>query len=79
MSDPILVSIVAALTGKGATGLYDPGKKKFTGLSRATKALENTEGSPPDSSEVHALSDELARAEITDPRQYDYRHRCRMA
>jgi hypothetical protein len=52
MSDPILVSIDAALTGKGATGLYDLGKKKFTGLSRATKALENTEGSPPDSSEA---------------------------
>ena len=67
MSDPILVSIAAALAGKGATGLYDLVKKKFAGSSRATKALEDAKGAPADSPEVHALSDELARAEGADP------------
>jgi hypothetical protein len=67
MSDPILVSIAAALAGKGATGLYDLVKKKFAGSSQATKALEDAEGSPADSPEVHALSAELARAASADP------------
>ncbi|MGH3853224.1 MAG: hypothetical protein ACRDR6_06935 [Pseudonocardiaceae bacterium] len=68
MPDPILVSIAAALAGKSATGLYDLVKKKFTGAPSATKALDDAEGSPPDSPEVHALSDELARAESLDLR-----------
>ncbi|MGH3888022.1 MAG: hypothetical protein ACRDSZ_15925 [Pseudonocardiaceae bacterium] len=67
MPDPILVSIAAALAGKGATGLYDLVKKKLAGSLQATKALDAAEGSPPDSPEVHALSAELARAESSDP------------
>lgn len=67
MPDPILVSIAAALAGKGATGLYDLVKKKFAGSSQAAGVLDDAEGSPPDSPEVHALSEELARAESSDP------------
>ncbi|MGH3774027.1 MAG: hypothetical protein ACRDRW_21995 [Pseudonocardiaceae bacterium] len=67
MSDPILVSIAAALAGKGATGLYDLVKKKFAGSPPAAKALDDVEGSSLDSPEVYALSAELARAESSDP------------
>jgi hypothetical protein len=67
MPDPILVSIAAALAGKGATGLYDLVKKKLAGSPQATRALDDAECSPPDSPEVHALSEELARAESSDP------------
>ena len=67
MPDPILVSIAAALAGKGVTGLYDLVKKKFAGSSQATRTLDDAEGSPPDSPEVHVLSEELARAESSDP------------
>lgn len=67
MPDPILVSIAAALAGKGATGLYDLVKKKFAGSPQATRALDDVEGSPPDSPEVHALGEELTRAESSDP------------
>lgn len=35
MLDPILVSIAAALAGKGATGLYELVKKKFAADLRA--------------------------------------------
>lgn len=68
MPDPILVSIAAALAGKGATGLYDLVKKKFAGSPQAARALDDAAGSSPDSPEVHALSEELARAESSDPR-----------
>lgn len=68
MSDPILVSIAAALAGKSATGLYDLVKKKFAGSPQATKALDDAEGSLTDSPEVRALSAELARAESSDSR-----------
>lgn len=67
MPDPILVSIAAALAGKGATGLYDLVKKKFAGSPQAAGVLDAAEDSPPDSAEVHALSEELARAESSDP------------
>lgn len=67
MPDPILVSIAAALAGKGATGLYDLVKKKFAGSPQALGCLDGAEGSPPDSPEVHALSEELAKAESLDP------------
>jgi hypothetical protein len=49
MPDPILVSIAAALASKGATGLYDLVKKKLAGSPPATRALDDVEGSAPDS------------------------------
>lgn len=67
MSDPILVSIAAALTGKGAATLYDIVKKKFVGSPEATAALEEARTGDPDSPQVYALSEELARAERADP------------
>jgi hypothetical protein len=67
MPEPILVSIAAALAGKSVTTLYDVVKKRFTGSREATAALEAAEGAAPDSAQVHALSEELARAERADP------------
>jgi hypothetical protein len=67
MTDPILISIAAALTGKGAATLYDIVKKKFVGSPEATAALEKARSGGPDSPQVYVLSEELARAERADP------------
>lgn len=67
MPEPIIVSIAATLAGKGASALYDVVKKKFTGSPKATAALADARDSAPDSAQIRALVDELARAERSDP------------
>jgi hypothetical protein len=67
MPEPILVSIAAALAGKGASALYDVVKKKFAGSPEATAALADAQDGAPGSAHVHALADVLAHAESSDP------------
>ena len=67
MTDPILVDIAAALATKSATSLYDYVKSKLTHGGREADALEAAEGADPDSPEVLALAEELARTEADDP------------
>ncbi|MGH3426114.1 MAG: hypothetical protein ACRDQZ_00815, partial [Mycobacteriales bacterium] len=66
MPEPVLVSIAAALAGKGASALYDVVKKKFAGSPEATAALAYAQDNGPDSPQIHALAAELARAESSD-------------
>lgn len=67
MSEPVLVSIAAALAAKSATSLYDLVKRKFTGRREAAAALEAAEGTRPDSPEVAALATQLGAAAAEDP------------
>ncbi|SDC52574.1 hypothetical protein [Actinokineospora iranica] len=67
MPEPVLVSIAAALAAKSITGVYELVKTKFAKRAEAAAALEAAEGAAPDSAEVAALADELARAEKADP------------
>lgn len=67
MPEPILVSIAAAVAGKGASTLYDVVKEKFADRPQANAALEAAEGSAPESPEVNRLGRELALAEQEDP------------
>jgi hypothetical protein len=68
MPDPILVSIAATLASKGASALYDVVKKKFTGSPEATASLADAQDGAPNSPQVHALANQLARAESSDPK-----------
>ncbi|UVS77371.1 hypothetical protein [Actinokineospora sp. UTMC 2448] len=65
--DPILVDVAAALAARSATSLYDTVKAWFTRGGRQADVLEAAEGAAPDSPEVAALAEELARAEADDP------------
>ncbi|HEX2134001.1 MAG TPA: hypothetical protein VHH15_20845 [Actinophytocola sp.] len=67
MPEPFLISIAAALTGKAVTGLYEFVRQKFSSDPAATRTLEAAAGADPDSPEVTALGEELARAEAEDP------------
>ena len=67
MSEPLLISIAAALAGKAATSLFDFVKARFAGRGRAADVLSAAEGADPGSAEVAALADELALAERDDP------------
>ncbi len=76
MPEPILISIAAALAGKGTSALYDVVKKKFAGSPEATATLADAQDSAPDSPQIHAAPDspqihalahELERAESSDP------------
>ena len=67
MPEPVLISIAAALAGKAVTSLYDFVKGRFAGRPGAALALEAATGAEPDSPEVRALGDELAKAEAADP------------
>ncbi len=67
MPEPVLISIAAALAGKAVTSLYDFVKGRFAGRPEAARALEAATGAEPDSAEVRALGDELAKAEAADP------------
>jgi len=66
MPEPVLISIAAALAGKAVTSFYDFVKQRFAGRAEATKALEAATGAAPDSVEVVALSEELAKVEAED-------------
>lgn len=68
MSDPVLISIAAALAGRAATSIYDLVKKKFAIKPEATAALEAAADAPDDSERVRKLAEELSRAEADDPR-----------
>ena len=76
MSDPVLVSIAAALAGKAAISVYELVKRKFSGAREATEALEAADGAAPDSAEVRALSEALAAAAKSDP-EFDSELRAR--
>lgn len=65
--DPILVAIAAALAGKAVGNLYDLVRQKFAGRREAMAALEAAQGAAADSPQVQALSEELSRAESSDP------------
>lgn len=67
MSDPILISIAAALAGRAATTLYDLVKRKLARDPAATTVLEASAGAAPGSAEIRALADELRKAEQSDP------------
>ena len=67
MPEPVLVAIAAALAGKSMGNLYDLVRKKFAGRKEAAAALEAAKGTPPDSPEVHVLSEHLAEATAADP------------
>lgn len=67
MPEPILISIAAALAGKGATALYELAKSKLAGRPSANAALEAVKGHAADSPEVGALADHLASAADEDP------------
>lgn len=67
MTDPVLVSIAAALAGKGASSLYELVRRKFARAPHAGAVLEEALGSAPDSAQIRALSEELDRAERADP------------
>lgn len=67
MSDPVLVSIAAAIAGKAAVSVYEFVKQRFAGRRAAAAVLETADGAAPDSAEVRALSEALAAAEKADP------------
>lgn len=67
MSDPVLISIAAALASRAAGTVYDVVRKKFASKREATAVLEAAADASSDSSEVQALTEELARAESSDP------------
>lgn len=67
MTDPVFVSIAAALAGKSVTSLYEVVRRKFGGRGEAAAALERVSGAAPDSSEVAELAAHLAAAETGDP------------
>jgi len=67
VSDPVLVSIAAALAGKAAVSVYEFVKRKFAGEREATTALEAAAGAAPDSTEVRALSEALEATAKSDP------------
>lgn len=66
MSDPVLVSIAAALAGRTAVSVYEYVRRKFSGEPAVTAALETADGAEPDSAEVRALSEVLAAAARSD-------------
>lgn len=67
MPEPVLVSIAAAVAGKAATSLYELVSSKLRQRPDADATLEAARGAAPDSPEVHALAEELDRAERADP------------
>jgi hypothetical protein len=66
MPEPVWVAIAAALAGKTVGGLYDLVRKKFADRPKATEALAAAYGTAQESPEVHALSEELAKAAHAD-------------
>ncbi|MGB3444650.1 MAG: hypothetical protein WBA97_38410 [Actinophytocola sp.] len=67
MTDPVFVSIAAALAGKSVTSLYELVRRKFGGKGDAAAALEGVPGASPDSAEVADLAAHLTAAEAGDP------------
>lgn len=67
MPEPVLVAISAALASKAVTSLYDFVRTRFATRKEAAAALEAARGAEPGSAEVHALADELHKAEVADP------------
>lgn len=67
MLDAILVAIAASLADKSAASLYDFVKSAFTRRPAGLSALSAAEGTAPESPEVHALAEELQKAEAADP------------
>lgn len=67
MTDPVLVSIAAALAGKSVASLYELVKRRFAHRGDAAAALERASGAAPDSSEVAALAAHLAAEEAENP------------
>jgi hypothetical protein len=67
VSDPVLVSIAASLAGKAVASVYDAVRRKFAQTSDAAAVLDAAEDAASDSPEVQALSEQLAKAEDSDP------------
>jgi hypothetical protein len=67
MLDSILVAIAASLADKSAASLYDFVKSAFIRRPAGLLALSAAEGAAPESPEVHALAEELQKAEAADP------------
>jgi hypothetical protein len=67
MPEPILISIAAALAGRGASSLYELVKNKLANRPTAIAALESAKGKPEDSPEVVVLADHLHQATTEDP------------
>lgn len=68
MPEPILISIAAALAGRGVTSLYEVVRKKFANRPAAIAALEGASDKAADSPEVGVLAEHLADASSDDPR-----------
>lgn len=67
MSEPVLLSIAAALATQAVRGLYQLVKAKFADDPAATAALEAAEGAAEDSPEVRELGATLEQATQDDP------------
>ena len=67
MLDSILVAIAASLADKSAASFYDFVKSAFTRHPAGLSVLSAADGAAPDSPEVHALAEELQKAEAVDP------------
>lgn len=67
MPEPILISIAAALAGRGVGSLYELVKNKLAARPAAVAALEAAKDKPEDSAEVSALAAQLAAATDADP------------
>ncbi|MFC5286717.1 hypothetical protein ACFPM7_06610 [Actinokineospora guangxiensis] len=67
MPEPFLISIAAALAGRGASSLYELVKTKLANRPAATAALESAKGKPADSPEVVVLADHLQQATAEEP------------
>lgn len=63
MTDPVLVSIAAALAGRSATSLYELVRRKFGDRGAAAAALARSAGAAPESAEVADLAAHLAATE----------------
>ncbi|MET9224643.1 hypothetical protein [Lentzea sp. NPDC003310] len=68
MPEEVLISIAAALAGKGMTSLHELVQRKFGERRSAVAALEAVEGQPADSPEVGSLAAYLTSAAKEDPR-----------
>ncbi|MEJ2856632.1 MULTISPECIES: hypothetical protein [unclassified Saccharothrix] len=67
MTEPVLVTIAAALATRSSAGLYALVRARFADDPTATAALVAAEGAAPGSPQVAALAEVLRRAEAEDP------------
>lgn len=71
MPEPIMISIAAAVAGKGASSLYELVKSKLADRRSAAAALSAAEGRPADSVEVGVLAGHLDAVADEDPQFHE--------